>query len=232
MMKLLVVASEPMEFPGILSHSGDVRQSAVPVDWARTARLGSHDVLLIANGAGRARAGAALDGSLDVFRPEALVSTGFCGALAPELGVGDVVVATEVAGPKNRYEALPVESAVAHHTGAVRTIDHIARTAGEKESLRATGACAVEMEAEAVAERAQARGLPFYCVKAVTDLAGENMANDFNAALRSDGHFDTIVILRNSLRHPRLRLPELFRLRGRSSRAARALGDFLANCQF
>jgi hypothetical protein len=88
------------------------------------------------------------------------------------------------------------------------------------------------MEAAGVAQRAHTLGLPFFCIKAVTDLACETMANDFNAVLRSDGRFDTIKILASSLRHPSVRLPELFRLRKRSIQAARSLGDFFADCRF
>jgi hypothetical protein len=58
------------------------------------------------------------------------------------------------------------------------------------------------------------------------------MANDFNAALRADGHFDTMGILRETLRRPLARLPELCRLRQRSIRAARVVGDFFADCRF
>jgi hypothetical protein len=88
------------------------------------------------------------------------------------------------------------------------------------------------MEAAGVAARAESLGRPFFCIKAVTDLAEESMANDFNSALRSDGHFVTIEILKSSLRHPAGRLPELFRLRKRCLRAATVLGDFIADCQF
>jgi hypothetical protein len=88
------------------------------------------------------------------------------------------------------------------------------------------------MEAAGVAQRAQSLGLPFFCIKSVTDLAGETMANDFNAVLRSDGHFDTIKLLASSLRDPWVRLPELFRLRSRGLLAARSLGDFIADCRF
>jgi NADPH:quinone reductase-like Zn-dependent oxidoreductase len=90
----------------------------------------------------------------------------------------------------------------------------------------------VEMEAGGVAERAVARGVPFYCVRVVTDMAGEDMANNFNGALRPDGHFATINILQGALRHPLVRLPELLRLRNRCVRAARVLGDFIADCRF
>jgi adenosylhomocysteine nucleosidase len=108
----------------------------------------------------------------------------------------------------------------------------VVQTAAEKSQLRTPGAIAVEMEAAAVAERAQALGLPFFCIKSVTDLAGETLTIDFNAALRSDGRFDTMKILASSLRHPWVRLPELFRLRARCVRAARSLGEFIADCRF
>jgi hypothetical protein len=39
-------------------------------------------------------------------------------------------------------------------------------------------------------------------------------------------------ILRSSLRHPSVRLPELFRLRKRCLRASEVLGDFVADCRF
>jgi nucleoside phosphorylase len=195
------------------------------------ARLGGHELLLVANGAGARRAASAVDAAGETFQPDSAISTGFCGALDPALGVADVVVGTSVAADR-RYEALPVSSTFPHHSGVVCSIGHVAQTAGEKCRLRASGAIAVEMEAAGVAARAQARGLPFYCVKVVTDLAGETMAHDFNAALRADGHFDTMVILRETSRRPLVRLPELCRLRQRSVRAARVLGAFFADCRF
>jgi hypothetical protein len=58
------------------------------------------------------------------------------------------------------------------------------------------------------------------------------MANDFNAALRDDGHFATMNILKGTLRKPLVRLPELLRLRNRCAWAARVLGEFIADCRF
>jgi hypothetical protein len=105
-------------------------------------------------------------------------------------------------------------------------------TAEEKKQLHSTGAIAVEMEAAGVAQRAEKLGVPFFCLKAVTDLADETMANDFNVVLRSDGRFDTMKVLLSSLRHPWVRLPELFRLQRRCALAARSLGEFIADCRF
>lgn len=231
-MKLLVVASESMEFPGLLAHAEEKRRADAGADWARLGRIGGNEFLMVANGAGVARAGAALDAALPSFRPDALVSIGFCGALDPALGIGDIVVATEVQGANGRYRATPVFTAKPYGRGVVWTHSRVAETVDERRGLRASGASVVEMEAAAVAERAQALGLPFYCVKSVTDLAGESLANPFNQALREDGHFDTIILLRGALRHPFARIPELIRLRGRCVRAARSLGDFIADCRF
>jgi len=217
-MRILLVAAEAMEFEGVLARAQQVGRAAVRTGWARTCRIGGHEALLVANGAGWKRAAAAAAAGIEAWRPEAVVSTGFCGALDESLGVADVVVGTDGLRGGNR--------------GTILTVDHVVRTAEEKRKLKESGAVAVEMEAAAVAERARERGLPFHCVRAVTDLAGESLANDFQAALRSDGHFATITILQGALRHPSTRVPELLRLRARCKRAARALGDFFVVCGF
>jgi adenosylhomocysteine nucleosidase len=221
-----------MEFTGVLERADGADAERLPVDWARSARLGDHLLLMAANGVGSARAAAAVDAAVEAFHPEGVVSAGFCGALDPALDIAAVVVGACIAAGDRRYSALPVTSAAPHRVGTVCSIDHVARTAEEKKQLRATGAVAVEMEAAGVAARAQCHGLPFYCVRTVTDLAGENMANDFNAALRPDGHFATINILGNCVCHPMDRLPELIRLRRRCARASRTLGEFFVDCRF
>ena len=185
-----------------------------------------------ANGVGANHAAAAVDAALDESPADAVISAGFCGALEPAMQVGDIVVGTEVLSGTRRFPARLPGCTAAHHKGVVASIDHIARTAAEKTELRASGAVAVEMEAAGVAERAAARNVPFYCIKVVTDLAGEDMANDFNSALRPDGHFATMDILRSSLRQPSIRIPELLRLRKRCARAALLLGEFIADCRF
>jgi adenosylhomocysteine nucleosidase len=231
-MKILLVAAAPMEFPGILHHATGVSPAGPAVDWSRAARLGTHDVVLAANGAGAQRAASAVEAALASFPAEAIVSTGFCGALAPELEIAEVVVGTAILAGSRTFPALQPAASRQHHSGVVCSLDHVAQTAGEKRRLHSGGASVVEMEAGGVAERAHARGLPFYCIRVVTDLAGEDMANDFNRALRPDGHFATIEILRGALRNPLVRLPELIRLRNRCALAARVLGDFIADCRF
>src|SRR5260370_19739407 len=160
-MKLLFVASAPIEFSGILTHASRPRPAQVAVDWARSAGIGSHDALLVANGAGARRAAAAVDGALAAFQPDAVVSTGFCGALVPGLAIADVVVASAVASGVRRYPTSPPNCGAPHRTGVVCSIDHVAQTAREKAGLGASGSVAVEMEAAGVAEIAATRRVPF-----------------------------------------------------------------------
>ena len=260
-MKLLFIASDKMEFRGLLAHATAVREAEVAARWSRSATLGSNEVMLVANGAGPGHAAAATDAGMKAFDAAAIVSTGFCGALAPELEIADLVSATSIETEDRSYatrmwdrppglsagqgDALPAANGAVitngaakttraqamgsrHFFGAVRSIPYVARTAEQKRNLAVTGAIAVEMEAAGIAARAESHGLPLYCIRAVTDLAGETLANDFNKALRLDGQFDTILILKGTLRHPMARLPELFRLRKRCVRAAHVLGDFFA----
>lgn len=231
-MRLIFVASDSMEFRGIAARTEERRKSRIGVDWAFSGRLGGHQVLLAANGVGWKRAAAAVDAAFSVLPADAVISTGFCGALDPQLAIGDTVVATCVAGPERRYPALPIQASGHASRGVVISTDHVVGTADEKRLLREQGGSVVEMEAAGVASRAQALGLQFFCARAVTDLATENMANDFNTVLRPDGHFDTIGIFGHLLKRPITRLPELIRLRQNCVRAAKSLGEFFADCRF
>ena len=251
---LLFVAADPMEFAGLARFCRNVATARLPVDWARTAELHGEPVLMVANGAGASRAACGADPLVCRLTPassesadgpasqsggtggrpgglhhlRAIISTGFCGALDPSLRIGDIFVATAVGDTPVGKPATPRRYA----EGVLASIDHVAQTAAEKQKLRRQGASAVEMEAAGVCERAKVYNLPFYCVRSVTDLAEETFANDLNAALRADGHFATMQILMSAMRHPVARITELVRLRHRCGIAARALGEFLADCRF
>lgn len=228
-MKILFVAADPMEFAGMMRRARKIRRPELALDWSRLAELGGQEAMLVANGVGWVRAKSAAETGIREFQPDAVVSTGFCGALSPALKTADLVAANRVIGPGTLYPARPLPGPA---QGAIHSISYVAQTAEQKRQLSGDGAIAVEMEAAGVAEAVSRASLPFFCIRAVTDLAGETLANDFNRALRTDGHFDTMVILRVALLNPAIRLPELVRLRKRCTLAARALGDFFAESRF
>ena len=103
--------------------------------------------------------------------------------------------------------------------------------AAEKRQLAAAGAMAVEMEAAAVGAAALTRGVPFYCVRVVSDEAGEDLPLDFNRFRNPDGRLSRRRIAAAALKHPG-RIPALIKLDRSANRASQALGEFLVNCQF
>ena len=231
--RILLVAAEPREFAGLLPLCSGVKKLDWPVDWAKSGECGGKQFRMVANGAGWARAGRAVEAAYAACKPEAIVSMGFCGALDPALNIGDVFVATSIESAGRKFDVCaPFGDLPAHASGVIASIDHIAGTAAEKSRLRSTGASAVEMEAAGVALRAVQYSIPMYCVRSVTDLGQQDFAMDFNEALREDGHFDTIRILTSAFRRPGRAFPELIRLRRSCLIAARSLGEFIACCRF
>jgi hypothetical protein len=88
------------------------------------------------------------------------------------------------------------------------------------------------MEAAGVAGAAQDLAVPFFCIRAVSDLADETFFINFEEFLMPDGRFNVPRLIMNACAHPRKGLVELLRLQRRTSRAAKQLGAFLGKCSF
>ena len=182
---------------------------------------------MLANGPGRELAGKALSEQLfEKVKQEnvkAIISTGFCGALDPSLKVGDIVVSEKTQLTSSRTFA----------RGAVATCDRVAITVREKQALRdKTSAIAVDMEAAAVESRAVDLGIPYACVRVVTDTAEEDLPMDFNRYRTADGNFSRTRIALAAMARPFSIMPALIEFDKRCQRASLALGDFLADCRF
>src|SRR5437763_1794524 len=169
---VLFVAADPRECASWVAKWSDVRPLHLPVHWARRGKWLGVDMIAIANGAGWDRANAAVLSMVE--KPRAVFNIGFCGALDPALGIGDVFVADEVRSGALSYAASPPLSKAAVRSGALASVSQIAQTAAEKKKLHETGMIVVEMEAAGVARASEQLGVQFYCVRAVSDLADED----------------------------------------------------------
>jgi adenosylhomocysteine nucleosidase len=226
---LAFLAAEAREFDGLIRRLENVRRLGWTARFARQGDLHGRPVILMANGPGpRLADAAARELGERRLELEALISTGFCGALDDRLALADVVVATSV----NGEPALAPQSPRPHHSGPLVSADRVITSASEKRKLAASGAIAVEMEASAALARAREWNVPFYCVRAVTDRADQSFAIDFNRMRYADGRFSRTAIIGAALRRPFACVPELMRLNKTCARAAEALGDFLADCRF
>ena len=228
------MAADAREFAGLRRHCRRETRLKWPLRFARAAELNGCRLVLVAHGEGEALAGEACEVAWNKQRAKAILSTGFCGALDPALSAGEVLVASRVEAPDGRLsvEARAPECERPHASGRLFSVDRVIQTVQEKRRLRTLGGSAVEMEALAVGHRAAHWGVPFYCVRCITDLAGEGFRLDLNAARSEDGRLLTSRILWAAARRPAALVPELYRLYWRCRLAARTLGDFLADCRF
>ncbi len=238
-MSILFVAAEAGELKPASGHLENLRKLNWPIDYAYEGIMGGRRFILAANGAGPKLASRATEvairavtnADLSSSPLEAIISTGYCGALDPSLKAGDIVVAHEVldAGSGESFACSTLQGYESR--GVVLSQDRIANDLQEKQQLFAkTGALAVEMEAAGVAARSKRAGLPFYCIKVVSDVSTESFGLDLNQMRTTEGRVARGKIVVRALLRPHL-IPGLFRLKRRTEEVARILGDFLVSCR-
>ena len=95
-----------------------------------------------------------------------------------------------------------------------------------------TGAIAVDMESAAVERKAAEWNVPYLCIRAVSDRAGDTLPLDFNRYRNARGDFSRSRIALAAITRPFTVMPQLMEFDRNCRRAVDALGDFLADCRF
>ncbi len=237
-MAILYVASEAAELTPFADLLTGLRKLKWPVDYAWEGILQGRRILLAANGAGPKLAAdvveiairAGMVAELSSSKLEAVVSTGFCGALDVSLKQSQIVVATAVVCPATgeNYPCEVIQNEQEFVCGPLLSQNRIANDVPEKKTLSATGAIAVDMESAGVAARTKRAGLPFCCIKVVSDRADESFPFDLNSMRSPEGRIVRGKIVLHALTHPNV-ISALLRLRRRTGDAAKILGDFLVS---
>jgi adenosylhomocysteine nucleosidase len=151
-----------------------------------------------------------------------VLSLGWAGALRQDLAPGQAYAVSAVIDSRTGER---FETAMPLHECFLVTSPKVA-DAQEKLRLAETyKASLVDMEAAAIARLAQMRGIPFYCLKGVSDGFGEQLP-DFNRFILPDGRFRLAPFVVFALLRP-WHWPALVRMGENSKRAAKNMAESL-----
>ena len=174
------------------------------------------DAVLVCGGIGAEAARRAAEAVISVFQPVVVWSAGFAGALDPALRVGDVLV------PRRIINCGDGSSTVLDAgEGVLVSFASIAMPAQKAKLRDSFAAQAVDMEAAAVARAAEARGIAFAAVKAISDESDFAFPEMEQFVDSNDQFSERLFTLYAALR-PWL-WPRVLGLARNSSRAAQAL---------
>jgi adenosylhomocysteine nucleosidase len=187
-------------------------------------RMRSEDAVWVAAcaGAGQAAATRAF-AEIEADSPIDLIfSIGWAGALSAAIAPGS---AHNVAGviDVRTGERLNCDAGAGEHWLVTSPI--VAHTAEKLRLAAAYSAALVDMEAAAIARLALMRGIPFYCIKGVSDGLTDKLP-DFNRFIDAGGQFHLARFILFALPRP-WHWPALARMGENSRKASQAIADLL-----
>jgi len=125
---------------------------------------GNTDVVLVCGGIGAEAARRAAVAMIEVYAPTVIYSVGFAGALDPSLKAGEVVQPAQVIDVTDGSRVTLSEG-----KGVLVSFGSVASPAQKAQLRGSYGAQLVDMEAAAVWHAAEAHGVKFMAVKAISD---------------------------------------------------------------
>lgn len=209
--------------------------SAATANALRCTRIGPATAAVVVTGIGPVRA-RAVRAVIERERPDVCIAAGLAGALSVDLARGTIVVPREIVsgeaedadGTPQRADRRLVEHAEgrgARVVPALVSTDRVLVRAADKAAW-APRAAIVDMESRRVLEAAAALGIPAVAIRAISDVADEDLPLDFNRVLMPDGSVRRGALAVALVSRP-WRLGSLVRFGRDSVRAAGALGAFL-----
>jgi len=190
---ILVLTAVEVETRGLARHLGLVAVPASP--WPHY-RGGLLEIACVGPRASRLAERAS-------WRPPSLVvSAGACGALAPDLAVGALVVPEAVVAAGTARLSTASLSVLAA-SGTLLTVGDVVHTPGDKARLWIeTGAVAVDTESSLILAWARAQGVPGAVVRGVSDSATSGVPRDLAALVEPGGRVSRGGALRAVLARP------------------------------
>lgn len=172
-------------------------------------------ILVLETGVGRQRMEQALTWLLDQpSLPKLIISAGFSGALRAGLNIADIIIATDVSDENGGSWSVPWPGEIAGQNsqrGKILTVSGTVAHPGEKLALgQKHDAIAVDMETAVVARTCADKGIPFGCIRAISDDVHTPLSADVDYVI-VNGRVSARRLLWRLLRRPRF-VAELWRL--------------------
>jgi adenosylhomocysteine nucleosidase len=180
-----------------------------------------NNVIVVSGGIGMQCAHDAADTLMTFRQPSVLISAGLAGSLQESLTVGTVMFPTKVLRAEDQ-QTFTIEGG----EGTLVTVGSVTSVAEKSELASKYSAAAVDMEAAAVAEVAQARGVRFVAVKTISDELDFELP-PMGRYIGPNGEFHTARFAVHAALRPAM-WPTLARLRRNSEIAIKALCETLA----
>ncbi len=199
-MKIGMIVAMQRELDLLLEVLGDVKREATAFDSVYTGLLSGHGVMLRKCGIGKVNAAVGCLDLINAFGPDLVINTGVAGGTGKAAHVLDVVLASGIGyhdtwcGPGTERGAIQGMPDVFR---PVHDVNALASRIGVKTGLVASGdifvsepddfrrvmavrpeASAIDMESGAIAQVCHLRGVPFLCMRVISDTpgSGENAA--------------------------------------------------------
>lgn len=171
-------------------------------------KISGKDVVTARCGVGKVFAAMCAQAMILEYAPDVIINTGVAGALSPELEIGDIIIAQSVCQHDMDTSALgdpagmvsgintiffPTDENTAirliefaqnmkapKKRGIIASGDKFVSDVGEKEEIyKRFGASACDMEGAAIGQVCYVNGVPFCVVRAISDTANGQAAEDY-----------------------------------------------------
>ena len=190
-----------------------MRDAFEPAPGILEGTIGANTVVMCGSGIGKVNAALAAQRLISAYKPDCIISTGVAGGLNAELEPKDVVASTEVVyhdvwcGEPNEWgqvQGLPARyraseailAKISVRKGLFTSGDQfITEEAREREILaRFPEALTVDMESAAIAQTCHLNGVPFVCLRVVSDVCGKDRESQYENfwADVSDNSFEAV----------------------------------------
>ena len=223
-MKIGIIAAMPEELIHLIQNLDKPQEVQVMGNSYYTGTIGKTEVVLVQSGIGKVMSAMSVAVLADHFQVEAIINTGSAGALAEGIAVGDVVIADklvyhdvdvtafgyaygQMAGQPLYFESdknfiTRIQESLSQleqtwHLGLIATGDSFIAGDDKIASIKShfPGVLAVEMEGAAIAQAAQALGLPFLVIRAMSDNANHEASISFDEFIIEAGRRSAQVLL-------------------------------------